>query len=52
MVGSVITERLASLAELQTIYSYEDALILYDILLTNRANDWLKYEFYEKKGKK
>lgn len=39
MCGSVITKRLATLYELQTIYSLDDLFILYDILETNNMNE-------------
>lgn len=36
--GIIITNKLCTLHELQTIYSYEDALYLLDIVLTNNYN--------------
>ena len=38
MCGVVITQKLATLQELQTIYSIEDLHILYDIVATNNIN--------------
>lgn len=38
MCGVVITQKLATLQELQTIYSIEDLYILYDIVATNSIN--------------
>ena len=39
IIGIVVTSKLATLYELQTVYSYEDLLDLYDIHLTNIYND-------------
>ena len=39
MCAVVITKRLATLNELQTIYSIEDLYILYDIIETNNMNE-------------
>lgn len=38
MCGVVITQKLATLQELQTIYSIDDLFILYDIIETNTIN--------------
>ena len=38
MCGVVITQKLATLQELQTIYSIDDLFILYDITETNTIN--------------
>ena len=37
---SVITSKLATLYELQTVYSYEDMLILYDISSISNYNEY------------
>lgn len=39
MVGAVISHRLATLHELETIYSYEDMLDMYEILHINNLNE-------------
>lgn len=39
MMGVIISRRFASLYELQTIYSYEDALNLYEIAAINATNE-------------
>lgn len=41
LVGTIVSHRLATLAELQTIYSYEDALDLYEIAAVNNYNEKL-----------
>lgn len=51
MLGSLITNHMATLYELQTIYSYQDAIVLYDILLTNNANELRAIRYFNKKGK-
>lgn len=38
-MGVVISRRLATLYELQTVYSYEDALDLYEIAYINTVNE-------------
>lgn len=38
-MGAIISKRFATLYELQTIYSYEDALDLYEIAAINAANE-------------
>ena len=39
LVGTIVSHRLATLAELQTIYSYEDALDLYEVAVVNNYNE-------------
>lgn len=38
-MGSIISHKLATLYELQTIYSYEDALDLYEVIAVNNYNE-------------
>lgn len=38
-IGVVISRRLATLHELQTIYSYEDLLDLYEIIVVDNINE-------------
>jgi hypothetical protein len=38
-VGVVVSRRLATLYELDTIYSYEDMLDLYEIVVINNINE-------------
>jgi hypothetical protein len=38
-VGVVVSSKLATLHELQTVYSYEDMMNLYEIYLTNTYNE-------------
>jgi hypothetical protein len=38
VAGAVLTHRLASLRELETVYSYEDMLDLYEVLYVNDIN--------------
>lgn len=38
-MGTIISHKLATLYELQTIYSYEDALDLYEIIAVNNHNE-------------
>ena len=40
----LVARRLATLHELQTVYSYEDALNLAEILTVHNYNEWLAHE--------
>lgn len=39
MIGLIVSRNLATLHELQTVYSYEDALDLAEIIIVNNYND-------------
>lgn len=41
MVGSLVGEGLATLHELRTIYTLEDAIGMFEILATRKFNEWL-----------
>lgn len=49
-MGAIISKRLATLYELQTIYSYEDALNLYEIASVNAENEKRAIKAGEKKN--
>ena len=40
MLGVIVTRRLATLHELQTVYSLDDAADLYEIAAVNNYNEW------------
>jgi hypothetical protein len=40
MLAVIITRRLATLHELQTVYSLDDAADLYEIAAVNNYNEW------------
>ena len=40
LLGVIITRRLATLYELQTVYSIDDAADLYEIAAVNNYNEW------------
>ena len=44
MIGVIITRRLATLHELQTVYSLDDAAALYEIAAVNNYNEWRAME--------
>ena len=50
MAGVVISRRLATLHELETVYSYEDLLNLYEIVYINNINEHRAYEEAKKNG--
>lgn len=39
LIGVVVSKKLATLYELQTVYSYEDLQDLYEIILVNNYNE-------------
>lgn len=40
-MGELITSKICTLNELQTVYSYEDALNLWEVVSVNAYNDYL-----------
>ena len=44
MIAVIITRRLATLHELQTVYSIDDAVDLYEIAAVNNYNEWRSAE--------
>lgn len=49
ILGVVISEKMATLFELQTIYSYEDMEQMYETISVNNYNEWLMMEEAKKK---
>ena len=49
MLGVIITRQLATLYELQTIYSLDDAADLYEIAAVNNYNEWRSMEEAKKR---
>ena len=49
MIGVIITRRLATLHELQTVYSIDDAVDLYEIAAVNNYNEWRSAEEAKRK---
>ena len=50
-IAAIITERFATLNELKTIYSLEDAYDLWEVIMVNRYNEYLAIEYAKKKNK-
>lgn len=44
MLGVIVTRRLATLHELQTVYSLDDAYDLYEVAVVNNYNEWKNAE--------
>ena len=44
MLAVIITRKLATLYELQTVYSLDDAADLYEIAAVNNYNEWKSAE--------
>ena len=49
MIGVIVTRKLATLYELQTVYSIDDAADLYEIAAVNNYNEWRASEEAKKK---
>jgi hypothetical protein len=43
-VGVIVARRLATLHELETVYSYEDALNMAEIIAVQNYNEWAAAE--------
>ena len=49
MIGTLIANRVATLYELQTIYSLEDAMDMYEAIAIPKYNEWKQYEIMSNK---
>jgi hypothetical protein len=49
MLGVIVSRRLATLHELQTVYSLDDAVDLYEVAAVNNYNEWRAVEEAKKK---
>lgn len=49
MIGTLIANRVATLYELQTIYSLEDAFDLYEAIAIPKYNEWKHYQIASQK---
>lgn len=49
MIGTLIASRVATLYELQTVYSLEDAFDLYEAIAIPKYNEWKRYEIESQK---
>ena len=45
----VMSEGLASLKELQTVYSYRDLMLMSEVAMTNAYNEWCAYKSAEER---
>jgi len=52
MLAAIINNKLATLHELQTVYSIEDAYDLLEVLIVDNNNARVAREFYAKPGNK
>jgi hypothetical protein len=48
-IATIVGERLATLRELNEYYTLEEALDMWEIIMTNRYNEWLAVQRAEKK---
>lgn len=44
LIGTLVSSRVATLYELQTIYSLEDAMDMYEAIAVPRYNEWKGYQ--------
>lgn len=44
LFGVLISQKVATLHELKTVYSYEDAIYLYEAIMIPKYNEWLSME--------
>lgn len=44
LFGVLISQKIATLHELKTVYSYEDAIYMYEALMVPKYNEWLSLE--------
>lgn len=49
LVGVLIANRVATLYELQTIYSLEDAMDMYEAIAVPKYNEWKSYQIESQK---
>lgn len=49
--GVLITEKVATLYELKSVYSFEEALLQFEAVMVNRSNEYYAAEFANKKAK-
>lgn len=52
LFGVIISNRLATLNELRTIYSLEDALNIYEAFIIPKYNEWREMEMAKSKARK
>jgi hypothetical protein len=52
LIGTIIANGKATLYELQTVYTLEDAHDLFEIIAVTRYNEFLAIEDANKKGRK
>lgn len=52
MMGSLVANKYATLHELKTVYTLEDAYNLYEILAVTRYNEFVAMESANQKGRK
>lgn len=44
LFGVLISQKVATLHELKTVYSYEDAIYMYEAIMVPKYNEWLSAE--------
>ena len=51
-IGAIIANDKATLNELRTIYSLEDAFLMWEVIAVTKYNEYLAIEYSKKKGNK
>jgi hypothetical protein len=49
LIGSIVASKLATLHELNTVYTLEDAYDLFEVVAVTRYNEWLTIQEANKK---
>lgn len=47
LIGALVANRVATLYELQTVYSLEDAMDMYEAIAIPKYNEWKQYRILE-----
>ena len=51
MIATLVGAKVATLHELSTVYSLEEAHQMYEVLLVNNFNEWLGYKKQQEASK-
>ena len=52
LFGLLIAQKIATLHELKTVYSYEDAVYMYEAIMVPKYNEWRDMKAQESKAKR
>lgn len=52
LFGFLIAQKVATLNELRTVYSFEDAMYMYEAIMVPKYNEWREVKAQENKANK